>query len=292
MWGPYGFSDAMNVGKGWFSDKVLAIDQGPLLLMIENYRTGMIWRLMGQSAPVQRALEKSGFRKGTVALPWPAPPEYRAPYVPGRIRVDGFLNDWPSIRAIALSPAHNKEFGDFEKPEDLTATIRFAWDKEFLYFAAKVSDEDVVAKRSGKNIWRDDLFEIYVDPEGDGLLWGDPRGFQLGFRPGQGEKPLAAWSWFQGGEDPMEGGKVVAKSYTDEKGYIIEGAIRWDFLGVTPQVDEVVRLSPAVHTTNRKGMDGKLIWFFRNEEKSQRFVLGKIILVQEKEIRNVNAPKR
>jgi hypothetical protein len=81
----------------------------------------------------------------------------------------------------------------------------------------------------------------------------------------------------------------LAKSYADEKGYIIEGAIRWDLFGITPQADQVIRLSPAIHEIDRKGADGKIVWFFRNEEKLQRFVLGKVILVQEKEIRNVEA---
>ena len=292
MWGPYGFSDAMNVGKGWFSDKVLAIDQGPLLLMIENYRTGLMWKFIGASAPVQKALEKIGFRKGTVPLPWPKPPEYRAPYVPGGLRIDGFLGDWPSSRTIVLNQDLNREFGTFDGPEDLGVEIRFAWDKEYLYFVAKVTDDDVVVKRTGKNIWRDDLFELYVDPEGDGLIWGDARDYQLGFRPEQGDKPMVAWSWFQGGEDPLEGKAVRAKSYSDDKGYIIEGAIRWDYLGVTPQPDKVIRLSPAVHEIDRKGSEGKLVWFFRNEEKFQRFVLGKVILTQTKEIRNADTAKR
>lgn len=284
MWGPYGFSDAMNVGKGWFSDKVLAIDQGPLLLMIENYRTKMIWKFMDRSAPVRKALEKTGFRKGALPLPWPAPPEYRAPFVPGGIQIDGLLGDWPQTGAIVLSPEAHKEFGNFEDQKDFGAKVRFAWDAEYLYFVAKVTDEDVVVKRGGKNIWRDDLFEIYADPEGDGLFWNDPRDFQLGFRPGLGVKEFAAWSWFQGGEDPREGGRVLAKSYADEKGYIVEGAIRWDFLGITPQANREIRLSPAVHEVDRKGADGKLVWFFRNEEKFQRFVLGKVLLTQEKEI--------
>lgn len=251
----------------------------------------MIWKFMGQSAPVRSGLEKMGFRKGSIQLPWPAPPEYRAPYVPEGIRIDGFLKDWPAGPSILLTPEKDKEFGTFDGPENFGATIRFAWDKEYLYFVAKVTDDEVIVKRAGKNIWRDDLFELYVDPEGEGLVWADPRDYQLGFRPGQGNNPLAAWSWFQGGEDPLEGGKVLAKSYTDEKGYILEGAVRWDFLGVKPQLGGVVRLSPAVHEIDRKGADGKLVWFFRNEEKFQRFVLGKVILTQEKEIRNADVPK-
>lgn len=285
MWGPYGFSDAMNVGKQWFSDKVLAIDQGPLFLMIENYRTGLVWKFMSQSAPVRAALEKIGFRKGPLPLPWPEPPVYRAPYA-SRILIDGFLKDWPPGEAIVMNAEAHKDFGDFDGPEDLGAQVRFAWDMEYLYFVAKVTDDDVVAKRTGKNIWRDDLFEIYVDPAGDGLFWGDPQDYQMGFRPGRDDQALAAWSWFQGGEDPQEGKKVLARSYADEKGYILEGAIRWDYLGVTPGPGKEIRLSPAVHEIDRKGGDGKLVWFFRNEEKYQRFVLGKIVLENTEEIRN------
>ena len=200
--------------------------------------------------------------------------------------MDGFLKDWPPGGAIVMKS---------EKPNDLGnlgAQVRFAWDREFLYFVVKVTDDDVVVKRTGQNIWRDDLFEIYIDPVGDGLFWNDPEDYQLGFRPGRDDQELAAWSWFQGGEDPLEKRTVLAKGYTDEKGYIIEGAIRWNLLGITPQADKKIRLSPALHEIDRKGGEGKLVWFFRNEEKYQRFVLGRVILAQEKEIRNADAPKK
>jgi hypothetical protein len=286
MWGPYGFSDAMNVGKGWFSDKVLAIDQGPLLLMIENYRTGLIWRIMGKSAPIQAALKKIGFQKGVLSLPWPKAPVYKAPYASRGILVDGFLKDWPPGGAIMINSKEHKDFGNFVEPNEVGAEVRFAWDRDYLYFVAKVSDVYVVAKKTGKYIWREDLFEIYVDPEGNGLFWNEPQDYQLGFRPGRDETELAAWSWFQGGEDPLEKKNAFAKSYTDDKGYIIEGAIRWDYLGVTPEPGKEIRLSPAVHEIDKKGKEGKLVWFFRNEEKYQRFALGKVILEKREEIWN------
>jgi hypothetical protein len=51
LYGQYGFKDAFNLSypgrpgepQGWFDDQYLAIDQGPILLMIENYRTGFVW---------------------------------------------------------------------------------------------------------------------------------------------------------------------------------------------------------------------------------------------------------
>jgi len=289
MWGPYGFSDAMNVGKQWFSDKVLAIDQGPLLLMIENYRSGLIWKYMQRSAPVQQALQKIGFRKGNLPLPWPDPPVYKAEYAARGIRVDGYLKDWPAGNAIVLNAGQHKEFGELEGPEDISATVRFAWDHDYLYFVAKVTDDEVIAKKMGKHIWRDDLFEIYVDPEGNGLYWNDPSDYQLGFRPGRDPMELAAWSWFQGGEDPLEKKQALAKSYTDDKGYILEGAIRWDYLGITPEPGKDVRLTPAVHEIDKKGGDGKLVWFFRNEEEYQRFALGQVILEKREELWNAES---
>lgn len=51
-------------GLGWFNDDHLGIDQGPILLMIENHRTGLIWELMKKSEPIVRGLCRSGYHGG------------------------------------------------------------------------------------------------------------------------------------------------------------------------------------------------------------------------------------
>src|SRR5919198_2277365 len=61
LWGPYGFKDAFNPTQKWFATDYLAIDQGPIVLMIENYRTGRIWHVFMQHAAIQRGLERAGF---------------------------------------------------------------------------------------------------------------------------------------------------------------------------------------------------------------------------------------
>jgi hypothetical protein len=61
LWGPYGFKDAFNPTQKWFASDYLAIDQGPILLMIENYRTGRIWQVFMQHAAIQRGLARAGF---------------------------------------------------------------------------------------------------------------------------------------------------------------------------------------------------------------------------------------
>jgi len=61
LWGEYGFYDAFAVNEGWWADSYLAIDQGPIVCMIENYRSGLLWDLFMSSPEVQAGLTKLGF---------------------------------------------------------------------------------------------------------------------------------------------------------------------------------------------------------------------------------------
>ena len=61
LWGEYGFKDAFNLTENWFAPSYLAIDQGPIIVMIENYRTGLIWKLFMSHPDVQKGLRRLGF---------------------------------------------------------------------------------------------------------------------------------------------------------------------------------------------------------------------------------------
>jgi hypothetical protein len=61
LWGEYGFYDAFNVTQGWTASSYLAIDQGPIIVMIENYRTGLLWELFMSAPEVQAGLNKLSF---------------------------------------------------------------------------------------------------------------------------------------------------------------------------------------------------------------------------------------
>jgi hypothetical protein len=61
LWGEYGFYDAFNATAGWWGTSYLAIDQGPIVCMIENYRTGLLWDLFMSAPEVQAGLDKLGF---------------------------------------------------------------------------------------------------------------------------------------------------------------------------------------------------------------------------------------
>ncbi|HZI68741.1 MAG TPA: glucoamylase family protein [Hanamia sp.] len=62
LWGPYGFYDAFSETANWYPQKYLAIDQGPEVVMIENYRSGLIWKLFMSCPEVQQGLKKLGFK--------------------------------------------------------------------------------------------------------------------------------------------------------------------------------------------------------------------------------------
>lgn len=61
LWGEYGFYDAFNPQEGWVASSYLAIDQGPIICMIENYRTGLLWDLFMSCPEIQNGLTKLGF---------------------------------------------------------------------------------------------------------------------------------------------------------------------------------------------------------------------------------------
>ena len=61
LWKEYGFVDAFNPTARWFDNQFLAIDQGPIIVMIENYRTGLVWDLFMSCPEVQEGIIKLGF---------------------------------------------------------------------------------------------------------------------------------------------------------------------------------------------------------------------------------------
>jgi len=61
VWGQYGFYDAFNLTNVWFANSYLAIDQGPIIVMTENYRSGLLWNLFMSAPEVKAGLKKLGF---------------------------------------------------------------------------------------------------------------------------------------------------------------------------------------------------------------------------------------
>jgi hypothetical protein len=67
LWGPYGFYDAFSLQHGWFPQRYLAIDQGPIVVMIENHRTGLLWDLFMTAPEVKEGLRRLDFQSPHLA---------------------------------------------------------------------------------------------------------------------------------------------------------------------------------------------------------------------------------
>ncbi|MDB5208151.1 MAG: beta-glucosidase [Flavisolibacter sp.] len=62
LWGEYGFKDAFKLSDPWFADSYLAIDQGPIVVMMENYRSGLLWNLFMSCPEVKTGMTGLGFQ--------------------------------------------------------------------------------------------------------------------------------------------------------------------------------------------------------------------------------------
>lgn len=99
LFGPYGFTDAFNRTRNWWATDVLGIDQGPIILMIENHLGEGVWRRFMRSLDIRRGMERAGFvwpvgveepRPTRVAMSQNAPNPFRGRSVVSfRLAADG-----------------------------------------------------------------------------------------------------------------------------------------------------------------------------------------------------------
>jgi hypothetical protein len=67
IWTKWGFTDAFSEAHGWYSGDHLAIDQGPIVIMMENYRSQLLWKLFMRAPEVQAGLARLGFARPATA---------------------------------------------------------------------------------------------------------------------------------------------------------------------------------------------------------------------------------
>jgi len=67
LWRDYGFVDAYCEARNWYAATHLAIDQGPIIVMIENYRTGLLWKLFMSCPEIREGLRRLGFESPHLA---------------------------------------------------------------------------------------------------------------------------------------------------------------------------------------------------------------------------------
>ena len=63
IWGQYGFTDSFNPEENWYDTGYIGIDEGNMVLMLENFRSGGVWNEFMKIPYIQTALQKAGFHR-------------------------------------------------------------------------------------------------------------------------------------------------------------------------------------------------------------------------------------
>ena len=239
LWGKYGFSDSFNLDRDWYSESVIGINQGRIVLMIENYLNGFVWDYFMRNEHIQKAMDLAGFRPGSSEiLPDPQPVIY-AHHAAQEID--------PVV--YRLEPQRHLEYGAITRfPQDLDCHFSLSWDENNLYVFVEVADNEVIAEEDAKNIYKQDSVELYF-VAGDGLLyWNNPRHFQIGFAPSGKDGEPIHYAWFQ--NKVFE--QIGLKSRIIEYGYQLEIRIPFAAIGINPKFDSEIGFSIAVNDFDRE----------------------------------------
>ena len=267
LWRKYGFVSAFNVDANWFSKEHIGIDQGDILLMIENSRSGFVWKIFMKNEYIQKALKKIGFveKKSEYAVtPWylkeyekilTAPSEKIAVAVKKTITVDGKLNDWKGVPYNVVDEDMNVPVAGLKKvnkrKQILHSYFYAAWDENYLYLAARVFDEYVVVNIAPDDLgafYRTDSIEFYIDPHSEAGI------FKLAVLPFDTEGHVQAVRHEDAKPGPISevAPEVKVASSRTENGYIVEVAIPFKYLGVIPKDGLKLGFCHTVHNSNRR----------------------------------------
>lgn len=193
------------------------------------------------------------------------------------IVIDGEVSDWKKAKWIQLSNRKNLEFGEISSEQDLTVKFAAYYERQWLFIAVDVVDDDVCNRQAESNIWQEDCVELYFDPENNGLVWGDVRDYQIGFSPVAVEEKLQKWSWFQQ-EEPADA-YVYAKSRLHKKGYTMEIAINWQYLNLSISEVKKFGFNIAVKDFDFKdGSSAKLNYCWVKDVDEENIILATCIL--------------
>lgn len=205
MWGKYGFSDSLNIDRNWFARDAYAINQGPIVLMIENLRTGLIWNLFMKNKYIQKGMSLAGFKKSEnfklntsklqVEKAKPCMPHLRPSHDsirvsetvnPDTIDFNFELGTGPDLTTTSgnLLVLNEKDLqSGINGQKSYKAETYFFHNDNFLFICGSVHDHEIVTTHKKELMHLDDAVEIYIDAENDKFKWGGTNDFQVVLSP-------------------------------------------------------------------------------------------------------------
>lgn len=174
--------------------------------------------------------------------------------------IDGDASEWAGL-AVYSSP-HVVFTGDsWDGTDDLAASWQVSWDDNFLYFIANVADDIHAQNQTGNQTFRGDSIELQIDADrpGDYGPSVSPDDFQITLSPGDFSRLPPSAFRFQGTVagsmlDATTPHGIVVASVPSGAGYLLEVAIPWRDIGLTPSPGLVIGLAVNFNDNDRPGM--------------------------------------
>lgn len=289
----FGFRDALDTKTNRITSHYLMLDQSMIFLSLVNFlKDRPVNRAFQSYPPVQKALAKIPDYASKITAEQTGFPVSLSPLTGTKVVALDVERPSYKIHRAQLSPLFNPqewttaevmpfsneliEKGKIDSQMDFYATVAALWDKDSLFIQANVKDQTVRNKMKEAEIYKEDLIEIYVNPDGQGLLWGNTKDFQIGITPPAQDGTYHSYSWFQRRRPSEQDVKVI--SVRTEDGYTVTAAISWKFLKLYgPTEGQTFGLSIGINDLDDDSPENtKLNWFFRTEEG--KIVLGRAIL--------------
>jgi hypothetical protein len=267
----FGFYDAVDIKTGNVATNFLILDQSMLFLSLANHLRDDCVRKHFQADPLVRGgrqliadYRQPAFGPDTaLCILSEQPKDIRLVRQKRAVatRFDAWQKaNWQTLDAASL------EGGTVTNENEARARFAFEWDEHALYFTIEVQDLTVINSVEPSKLFEQDSVELFLDPQNDGLRWGNKADFQFGFAVTD-----KTWEWF--------GQRNTYKATTQRSGngYVARATIPWELLGTKPDRGKVLQVSPAVKSIGTEdGAAIKLNWSWNSEGDAVR--LGQLTL--------------
>jgi hypothetical protein len=282
----YGLTDAFNIDRKWACEQYISIDQGLTLLMIENYRTGLIWKYFMQNEYVKKGLEAAGFVPGRLDEPTALAactgnPNDRVSVkrLTKKVIVDGNSSDWAGngYSEIFLTAKNNRNvemtIGTVRDDSDISAIFYLGRDDKNLYIMGMVRDDSIVTTEKRDMIYKDDCVEIFFDTDNNGYHFDrNLYDYQLGIAPYGPEKKAQVWAWGYAQKAPEN---ILYAAKLTKGGYNVEIQIPFEAINnFEPDKDRCVGFTISVHDRDADGKTKKLTWSIDAASQPGKIIFG------------------
>ncbi len=214
--GRFGLSDSFNVDRDFVASEAFAINQGPMLLMIENFRSDFVWKHFMQIPCVSNAMTRAGFKNDTsgeylasnTLIYETAPymphlrPAYESRAIPESFSLDNssFTDPiWNSGGQMIIDKSLTQTIIKPSASLDFKLTWKLLHNSSSIFFKFDLYDPELHAAHPDEQMYHDDCIEIYLNSRNLPFRWDGEHDFQVIISPDATGKNLRVREFIKGG---------------------------------------------------------------------------------------------